>query len=213
VLKPRDATSDAFLGDGAPRKMKDHMSSEAFHVMLPAGVSQEADFVLRRPAPSDITGVAALFSEMQSYYGQPVCDDEARQAATVVCRPCVHDFDPRAIIALCEGVVVGSAVMNVSFPAYALSRSLYIRDLYVADAMRRRGVGQALVRRAAQLAFSEGFSALEWTTVTANSGARRMYEGCGANRLDRTYYRLTEGDLKVAAHNTWSIFCADKSAQ
>jgi GNAT superfamily N-acetyltransferase len=89
--------------------------------------------------------------------------------------------------------------MNVTFPAFELTRSLYIRDLYVSQRVRGCGVGTALVKAGARLALSEGFSAVEWTTETANAAARRMYESCGARRLDRTYYRLFDDTLASAA--------------
>ena len=85
-------------------------------------------------------------------------------AATLACKPPIGTFDPHTLVALAGTKLIGSLVMNVTFPALELTRSLYIRDLYVAKTMRRHGVGRALVRAAARLALSEGFSAVEWTT-------------------------------------------------
>ena len=74
--------------------------------------------------------------------------------------------------------------MNVTFPAAELSLALYIRDLYVAKAARRRGVGQMLVRAADAAQSPASFSALEWTTdSTKAAAARRLYEACGASFL------------------------------
>ena len=55
------------------------------------------------------------------------------------------------------------------------------------------------MKAAARLAIDEGFSALEWTTDSANTAARKMYEACGAKQLGRTYYRLFDDDLIDAA--------------
>ena len=96
-------------------------------------------------------------------------------------------------------MIVGSIVMNVTFPAFELTLSLHIRDLYVAKAARRCGIGRMLVKAGARLAVSEGFSALEWTTDAANTAARKMYEICGAKLLDRAYYRLFDDTLRDAA--------------
>jgi GNAT superfamily N-acetyltransferase len=143
----------------------------------------------------DIRGLAALFSEMQRHYKRPVTDAQALEAATIACRPVRNLFDPRVLLAKVDGAIAGSVVLNVTFPAYELTRALYIRDLYVAQAMRRRGVGQALVRAAAQVTYSQGFSALDWTTEGSNFAAQQMYESCGARVLDRKYYRLAREQL------------------
>ena len=157
-----------------------------------SGDSASADnaLVIRRPTSLDVPGVAALFAEMQRHYRRPVTQDQAVEAATLACRPAGATFDPRVLIAALEDAIFGSIVLNVTFPAFELTRALYIRDLYVARSTRRYGVGQALVKAAATLTYAEGFSALDWTTETDNSAARQMYESCGASVLPRTYYRL-----------------------
>jgi GNAT superfamily N-acetyltransferase len=146
------------------------------------------DVIVRRPSEADIPGLAAHFSEMQAHYSRPVPDAVAVRAAALACRPAIHQFDPRVLIALAGDAVVGSVVMNVTFPASELTLSLYIRDLYVAKSARRRGVGRMLVESANRLRASEGFSALEWTTDSSNAAARSLYVACGARQMDRTYF-------------------------
>jgi GNAT superfamily N-acetyltransferase len=157
------------------------------------------DIVVRRPSAADICGLALILSEMQCHYGRPVSNTAATAAATLACKAPADLFDPHILVALAGEQLIGSLFMNVTFPAFELTRSLYIRDLYVAKAMRRRGVGQALVKAGARLALSEGFSALEWTTDSENTAARAMYEACGAQSLSRTYYRLFDDALTDAA--------------
>jgi GNAT superfamily N-acetyltransferase len=157
------------------------------------------DIAVRRPAAADIPGLALVFSEMQCHYARPVSVAAAAAAAALACKPPVNTFDPHILVAVTAQELIGSLVMNVTFPASELTRSLYIRDLYVKRTMRRHGVGQALVRAAARLALSEGFSALEWTTDTENTAARMMYEACGARLMDRIYYRLFADALTSAA--------------
>ena len=134
---------------------------------------------------------------MQRHYRRPVTDEQALAAAALACRPVRAEFDPRVLLAKIDGVIAGSIVLNVTFPAFELTRSLYIRDLYVAQAMRRNGVGRALVRAAACVTYSQGFSALDWTTEATNFAAQQMYESCGARVLARKYYRLAREDLDL----------------
>jgi GNAT superfamily N-acetyltransferase len=157
------------------------------------------DIVIRQPTEADTLALAAHFSEMQAHYRCPVPDAVAIKAAALACRPVATTFDPRILIALAGATVIGSVVMNVTFPASALTLSLYIRDLYVARSARRRGVGRMLVEAANHVRASEGFSALEWTTDSSNAAARKLYETCGARQMDRTYFNERRGTTRPVA--------------
>jgi GNAT superfamily N-acetyltransferase len=167
--------------------------------MLELAAEADDDVLVRRPRQTDEPMLTEHFLEMQAHYGRPVPVSQAMEAARIACRPAVHSFDPRVIVALKDEVIVGSIVLNVMFPAFELTKSLYIRDLYVTATARRCGAGRRLVVAAAQLAAAEGFSALDWTTETTNIGARQMYEACGARQLARTYYRLADEELMLYA--------------
>jgi GNAT superfamily N-acetyltransferase len=155
--------------------------------------------VVRRPTDADIPGLATHFQEMQLHYNCPVPDGVATDAAALACKPPIAVFDPHVLVATMDDAIIGSLVMNVTFPAYALTRSLYIRDLYVAKRMRRSSVGRMLVTAATRLAVSEGFSALEWTTDSANKAARKLYEACGARQIERTYFSERRGLARPVA--------------
>jgi GNAT superfamily N-acetyltransferase len=175
------------------------MQTLAAHDSAPRDSLGPGELVARRACPADAPALATLFSEMQRHYGRPVSDATAAEAATLACSPPTHVFDPRVLVALAGGQIVGSLVINVTFPAFELTRSLYIRDLYVTKRLRGYGIGTALVKAGARLTLREGFSALEWTTETTNAAARGMYEACGARQLDRSYYRLFDDTLAAAA--------------
>ena len=160
-------------------------------------IQKTPDLTVRPPTNLDIPALANLFSEMQRYYRRPVTDEQAVEAAKLACRPVTATFDPWVLVATKDSFIAGSIVLNVTFPAFELSRALYIRDLYVSQSMRRNGVGQALVQAAAQLTYARGYSALDWTTETDNLAARQMYESCGARVLPRTYYRLARENLNL----------------
>jgi ribosomal protein S18 acetylase RimI-like enzyme len=189
----------------APKAERDASSQGRFCSRASSGagklpslpVPEASDVAVRSPTQTDIPALAALFSEMQRHYRRPVTDEQSIEAATLACRPVGATFDPRILVATAGGTIVGSIVLNVTFPAFELSRSLYIRDLYVARSMRRNGVGKMLVLVAASLTYAQGFSALDWTTETDNTAAREMYESCGARVLSRTYYRLAREDMGV----------------
>ena len=157
-------------------------------------------FHVRRSIPADAAALAVLWSEMQQHYAQPVTNAIARAAARAACRFSNNEFNPRTLIAVSrKGDLVASLVLNVTFPARELSKSLYIRDLYVSKDWRRFGIARSLLRAAAALTIAEGFSSLDWTTDANNIGARSLYEGAGAREMTRVYYRLYGSDLERAS--------------
>ena len=146
--------------------------------------------VVRRALEADRPELAALLAEMQAHYGAPVPDEAAQKAAALLCALPPEGFNPRTLLAVADGHVIGSCVLNVMLPAAELQHSLYIRDLFVSARNRRRGVGRALVTAAARLVREGGFCALDWTTDSLNLPARRLYDGAGARVVGRTYYRI-----------------------
>lgn len=159
----------------------------------PKEAAGRAKIVVRPPTEADKEALACHFLDMQTHYRAPVQYAVAARAAVIACKPPVHTFDPRVLIAVDGNAILGSLVMNVTFPASELSMSLYIRDLYVAEAARRLGVGRMLVKAGTHLAVTEGFSAVEWTTDSTNKAARQLYESCGARQIDRTYFKEMRG--------------------
>ena len=146
--------------------------------------------IVRSATPADADALAGLFFEMQGHYGDPVPQDAALEAARTLCALPPEGFNPRTLLAEVDGTVVGSCVLNVMMPAARLQRSLYIRDLYVGSANRRKGVGVSLVRAALRLVEEGGFCALDWTADSKNRIAIRMYQDNGAQPIERTYFRL-----------------------
>ncbi len=53
-------------------------------------------------------------------------------------------FGPIALVAAHGGDFVGIAILNRLFPADDLGHALFLKDLFVMPAARRRGVGRAL---------------------------------------------------------------------
>jgi ribosomal protein S18 acetylase RimI-like enzyme len=158
------------------------------------------DIDVRRTVPADAGSLALLWAEMQRHYGQPVNDTTAKAAATAACRFSNNEFNPRTFVAISRrDEIVASLVLNVTFPARELSKSLYIRDLYVSKNWRRFGIARSLLQAAASLTIAEGFSSLDWTTDANNVGARSLYEGAGAREMTRVYYRLYGTDLELAS--------------
>jgi len=97
-----------------------------------------------------------------------------------------------AVVARIDGEPVGFALFFTNFSTWEGRRGLYLEDLYVRPAARRRGVGRALLAWLARLASDRGCRRLDWWVLDWNESAIRFYRDLGARAMDEwTVYRLT----------------------
>ena len=71
---------------------------------------------------------------------------------------------------------------------------LNLDDLYVNEAARGRGVGEALMRRFAGIAAVQSLPA-RWEVKSENDAARRFYTRLGADQSDKTIVRWSVGAM------------------
>jgi GNAT superfamily N-acetyltransferase len=96
------------------------------------------------------------------------------------------DPDQRLLVAEDGGRFVGSAhLMVLRHLDRSLSRSAVVEGVVVDPAYRRRGVGAALMRAAAEAARQAGCYKLTLTSNLARTGAHRFYSRL---RWKRTHY-------------------------
>jgi GNAT superfamily N-acetyltransferase len=90
--------------------------------------------------------------------------------------------------------LVGMAAYSFLWPAAGVTRSLYLKELYVTEEFRRQGIGTLLMQRLCQVALEHECSRVEWTADQDNSLAEAFYEQLGMPKnQEKICYRL-EGD-------------------
>jgi GNAT superfamily N-acetyltransferase len=147
--------------------------------------------------PGDEVHIAALCAELDVFYGDLPQGSPAERAAQV--RDVLFGSPPMAyaLVAWDGDAPAGLAAYSFLWPAAGLTASLYLKELYVADAYRKAGVGRMLMGELTAIARRRGLSRVEWTTDTSNQGARAFYAVLGAEPLDsKVFYRLTPPVLK-----------------
>jgi GNAT superfamily N-acetyltransferase len=141
--------------------------------------------------PTDIPAIAALLEEMERFYGMtelaPLEDRMAEIKASL--------FDNRTgvhvLLARRDDEVAGLVSYSFLWPAAGITRSLYLKELYVSTSHRRQGTGRQLMEALTSIAAESGCSRLEWTADRNNSDARRFYTQLGFNKLlKKEFYRL-----------------------
>jgi GNAT superfamily N-acetyltransferase len=68
------------------------------------------------------------------------------------------------------------------WPAAGVTRSLYLKELYVTEAFRGKGIGVLLMQEVCRIAVDHACSRLEWTTDEGNALAETFYQQLGVPR-------------------------------
>lgn len=105
------------------------------------------------------------------------------------------------LFAVRDGEEVGFALFFHNFSTFLGRAGLYLEDLFVWPAYRRKGYGKALLRKLAELAVERGCGRLEWACLDWNRPSIDFYLSLGARPMEEwTTYRLTgEALQKLAA--------------
>jgi GNAT superfamily N-acetyltransferase len=83
------------------------------------------------------------------------------------------------VLARNDTAVVAFAAYSFLWPAAGVTRSLYLKELYVGQAYRREGVGKLLMHHLCDIAATSACSRIEWTTDQDNPGAQQFYARLG----------------------------------
>jgi GNAT superfamily N-acetyltransferase len=101
-----------------------------------------------------------------------------------------------------EGVA-GFALFFHNFSTFVGRPGIYLEDLFVRPAYRRRGIGRSLFQRLAQIAIDRQCGRLEWAVLDWNTPAWDFYRSLGACPLTEwTIHRLTDESIRRLAQST-----------
>ncbi len=96
-----------------------------------------------------------------------------------------------------ENQPVGFVLFFHNYSTFLGRPGIYIEDLFVDEAYRRRGFGSALLRYVGRLAHERQCGRLEWSVLDWNRPAIDFYKKLGATPMsDWTVFRVTGEALK-----------------
>ncbi len=90
--------------------------------------------------------------------------------------------------------VAGFALFFHNFSTFLGKRGLYLEDLFVLEAYRRRGCAKALLVHLAKLAMERGCGRFEWSVLDWNAPAIAFYQSLGARVLPDWRITRVTGD-------------------
>jgi GNAT superfamily N-acetyltransferase len=144
--------------------------------------------------PSHAEAIAVLAEEMDHFYGAAEVDPLEYRLQQI--NEAIFAAQPSAFALLAweQDQLVGLAAYSFLWPAVGLTRSLFLKELYVAETARRAGVGNQLMRALFDIAVKHNCSRVEWQTETANDSARAFYFTLGVREFEGKVFFRVEGE-------------------
>lgn len=135
-------------------------------------------FTLRAARPDDVPAILSMITELAEF--------EQLAHLVVADAPLLHEalFSAHpaceCVLGIEAGAPVAFALFFHNFSTFLGRRGLYLEDLYVKPAARRRGHAKAMLAHLAALAIARGCGRFEWSVLDWNTDAIGFYEGLGA---------------------------------
>jgi len=158
---------------------------------------------IRLAGPDDDGAVAAMNAAMDRFYNPDLPPSPAEDVVSLMAR-IRSDDDLGTLVALAfhGDAPVGIAFFVMIHPGRRLGGLLFLKDLFVAEAARGLGVGEALMRFLARFAAEKGIGRIDLTAEPRNAGAQRFYERIGMKVRPAVFYRLEgEGLARLASED------------
>ena len=160
------------------------------------------EFTIEPARPADVPLVLSLIQELADYEQlshEVTASKERLHEALFGSAPVAH-----AVIARDGSEPAGFALYFFNFSTFLAKPGLYLEDLFVRSAWRKRGLGRQLLAHLARIAVERGCGRMEWSVLNWNETALRVYRSIGATPLTEwTVQRLIGQplvDLAAAAY-------------
>jgi GNAT superfamily N-acetyltransferase len=158
------------------------------------------DFRIARATLADVPLLRDMIRELALYErmaDQAIATEVDLREALSGPRPAAE-----ALIGYADDQPAAFALFFHNFSTFVGRRGLYLEDLFVRPAFRRRGIGRRLLAELARLAVERGCGRFEWSVLDWNEPAIAFYKTLGAEPLsDWTIFRLS-GDALTRLAST-----------
>lgn len=138
-------------------------------------------------------------AEFDGALASMVATTESLRQALFSDRPQAH-----ALVAELDGELVGIATYYAIFSSFISRPGLWMDDLFVYEAHRGKGVGEALVRQLCAVAKAAGCARVDWVVSAANDRGKKFYSRIGATIFEKgRLARLDEARINALAAEPW----------
>jgi GNAT superfamily N-acetyltransferase len=164
-------------------------------------MSDTAAVRLTPATPADIPLLLQLIRELADY--EQLAHDLKATEANLAAALFGPDRIVHAVVATVDGEPAGYMLFLYNFSTFLAQPGIYLEDLFVRPAWRRRGIGRALLVELARIAVGRGCGRIEWSVLNWNEPALRTYQAIGATAMtDWTLERLSGDALTALAEGS-----------
>ena len=153
--------------------------------------------------PADVPTILGLIRELAEYEN---ASDKVEATEEILGRTLAH-YDPSTstfsegfartlLVTDPDGTVAGMAVYFFNFSTWTGVSGIYLEDLFVKEAYRKKGYGKRLLKELAGEVLKVGGKRLEWSCLDWNEPSLQFYESemIGAKRKNEWVGLRVEGD-------------------
>jgi GNAT superfamily N-acetyltransferase len=156
--------------------------------------------VIRPARPGDEAEITAMIYELATFErAVDQCTVTKSQMHAALFGPNPTAF---AHVAELDGQIAAGAVWYLSFSTWDGQGGIYLEDLFVRPAFRRRGLARALMRELAFECVANGYTRLTWAVLDWNADAIALYDEVGGKPLNEWItYRVSGPALSDLAES------------
>jgi GNAT superfamily N-acetyltransferase len=133
----------------------------------------KADIIIRPLRPDERADWEPLWQGYQTFYKVAIPPE-----TTAVLWARLHDpNEPMGVLgADVDGKLCGIVHYILHRSCWSIGDYCYLQDLFVAEGVRNRGLGRALIKAVEDKARAAGASRVHWLTHETNTDARALYD-------------------------------------
>jgi GNAT superfamily N-acetyltransferase len=153
---------------------------------------------IKEASEKDVEHIVKMIREFAEFENlSEFCEvtEENLQEAMFGENPCVE-----GLIAFDDDNPIGYALFYQNFASFRGQRGFYLEDLYVKQEYRGRRIGEAFLRKIAQIAKQRNFQRIDFLVLDWNEPAIRFYKKLGA-QLDEEerHFKFTDAAFEELA--------------
>ena len=153
---------------------------------------EQKSYIIRQAQPTDAPLIYELIVELAIYEKEP---NAVQTTPEIIEKQLLSPIPPfHCVVAQVHENIIGFALYFFNYSTWRGQRGIYLEDLFVQEAHRKKGIAFSLMQFLAKTATEEDCGRIDWSVLKWNQLAIDFYKGIGASEMSEWVgYRL-EGE-------------------